>query len=96
MNKKQMVAVGFLVVSVVTWALHKMNVFYVPGLTDLMPALTALTLCVAMAIVGADMLIGTGKRKNTSRRLAAILVLAFALFNLVVGGMEIYNYIIRL
>ena len=40
MNKKQMVAVGFLVVSVVTWALHKMNVFYVP-------ALTALTLCVA-------------------------------------------------
>ena len=89
MNKKQMVAVGFLVVSVVTWALHKMNVFYVP-------ALTALTLCVAMAIVGADMLIGTGKRKNTSRRLAAILVLAVALFNLVVGGMEIYNYIIRL
>ena len=89
MNKKQMVAAGFLVVSVVTWALHKMNVFYVP-------ALTALTLCVAMAIVGADMLIGTGKRKNTSRRLAAILVLAFALFYRGMGGMEIYNYIIRL
>ena len=89
MSKMQKIAVVFLVVSVVTWALHKMNVFYVP-------ALTALTLCVAMAIVGSDMLIGTGKKKNTSRRLAAILVLAFALFNLVVGGMEIYNYIIRL
>ena len=89
MSKMQKIAVVFLVIAAASGILHKTGVFYVP-------ALTALTLCVAMAIVGADMLIGTGKRKNTSRRLAAILVLAFALFNLVVGGMEIYNYIIRL
>ena len=63
--------------------------FYVPGLT-------ALTLCVAMCAEGADMLKGTGKKKNTSRRLAAILVLAFGLFNLVVGGFEIYSYVLGL
>ena len=45
---------------------------------------------------GADLLKGTGKKKNTSRRLAAVLVLAFGLFNLVVGGMEIYQYVLEL
>ena len=49
-----------------------------------------------MCAEGADMLKGTGKKKNTSRRLAAILVLAFGLFNLVVGGFEIYSYVLGL
>lgn len=89
MNTKQTIASVFLVISLITWVLNKMNVFYVPGLT-------AIALCVAMCVEGADMLVGTGKKKNTSRRLAAILVLAFGLFNLVVGGLEIYNYVIRL
>lgn len=89
MNTKQKIAAAFLGISVIAWLLQKMNVFYVPGLT-------ALTLCVAMCVEGSDMLKGTEKKKNTSRRLAAILVLAFGLFNLVVGGFEIYNYVIRL
>ena len=85
----QKIAVVFLLIAVITGILHKTGVFYVPGLT-------ALTLCVAMCAEGSDMLKGTGKKKNTSRRVAAILVLAFGLLNLVVGGFEIYDYVIRL
>ena len=80
MSKLQKIAVVFLLIAVITGILHKTGVFYVPGLT-------ALTLCVAMC---------TGKKKNPSRRVAAILVLAFGLLNLVVGGFEIYDYVIRL
>lgn len=89
MSKMQMIAAVFLLVAVIAGILHKTGVFYVPGLT-------ALALCVAMCAEGADMLKGTGKKKNTSRRLAAILVLAFGLFNLVVGGFEIYSYVLGL
>lgn len=89
MSKMQKIAAVFLVVAVAAWILEKMEIFAVPGLT-------AITLCVAMCVEGADLLKGTGKKKNTSRRLAAVLVLAFGLFNLVVGGMEIYQYVLEL
>lgn len=89
MSKMQKIAVVFLVVAVAAWILEKMEIFAVPGLT-------AIALCVAMCVEGVDLLKGTGKKKNTSRRLAAVLVLAFGLFNLVVGGMEIYQYVLEL
>lgn len=89
MSKMQKIAAVFLVVAVAAWILKKMEIFAVPGLT-------AIALCVAMCVEGADLLKGTGKKKNTSRRLAAVLVLAFGLFNLVVGGMEIYQYVLEL
>ena len=89
MSKMQKIAAVFLVVAVAAWILEKMEIFAVPGLT-------AIALCVAMSVEGADLLKGTGKKKNTSRRLAAVLVLAFGLFNLVVGGMEIYQYVLEL
>lgn len=89
MSKMQKIAAVFLVVAVAAWILEKMEIFAVPGLT-------AIALCVAMCVEGADLLKGTGKKKNTSRRLAAVLVLAFGLFNLVVGGMEIYQYVLVL
>ena len=89
MSKMQKIAAVFLVVAVSAWILEKMEIFAVPGLT-------AIALCVAMCVEGADLLKGTGKKKNTSRRLAAVLVLAFGLFNLVVGGMEIYQYVLEL
>ena len=89
MRKLQKLAAVFLVVAVAAWILEKMEIFAVPGLT-------AIALCVAMCVEGADLLKGTGKKKNTSRRLAAVLVLAFGLFNLVVGGMEIYQYVLEL
>ena len=85
----QKIAAVFLVVAVAAWILEKMEIFAVPGLT-------AIALGVAMCGEGADLLKGTGKKKNTSRRLAAVLVLAFGLFNLVVGGMEIYQYVLEL
>ena len=88
MSKMQKIAAVFLVVAVAAWILEKMEIFAVPGLT-------AIALCVAMCVEGADLLKGTGKKKNTSRRLAAVLVLAFGLFNLVVGGMEIYQYVLE-
>ena len=89
MSKMQKIAAVLLVVAVAAWILEKMEIFAVPGLT-------AIALCVAMCVEGADLLKGTGKKKNTSRRLAAVLVLAFGLFNLVVGGMEIYQYVLEL
>ena len=89
MSKMQKIAAVFLVVAVAAWILEKMEIFAVPGLT-------AIALCVAMCVEGADLLKGTGKKKNPSRRLAAVLVLAFGLFNLVVGGMEIYQYVLEL
>lgn len=89
MSKMQKIAAVFLVVAVAAWILEKMEIFAVPGLT-------AIALCVAMCVEGADLLKGTGKKRNTSRRLAAVLVLAFGLFNLVVGGMEIYQYVLEL
>ena len=89
MGEMQKIAAVFLVVAVAAWILEKMEIFAVPGLT-------AIALCVAMCVEGADLLKGTGKKKNTSRRLAAVLVLAFGLFNLVVGGMEIYQYVLEL
>ena len=89
MSKMQKIAAVFLVVAVAAWILEKMEIFAVPGLT-------AIALCVAMCVEGADLLKGTGKKKNTSRRLAAVLVLAFGLFNLVVGGMEIYQSVLEL
>ena len=89
MSKMQKIAAVFLVVAVAAWILENMEIFAVPGLT-------AIALCVAMCVEGADLLKGTGKKKNTSRRLAAVLVLAFGLFNLVVGGMEIYQYVLEL
>ena len=89
MSKMQKIAAVFLVVAVAAWIMEKMEIFAVPGLT-------AIALCVAMCVEGADLLKGTGKKKNTSRRLAAVLVLAFGLFNLVVGGMEIYQYVLEL
>ena len=89
MSKMQKIAAVFLVVAVAAWILEKMEIFAVPGLT-------AIALCVAMCVEGADLLKGNGKKKNTSRRLAAVLVLAFGLFNLVVGGMEIYQYVLEL
>ena len=89
MSKMQKIAAVFLVVAVAAWILEKMEIFAVPGLT-------AIARCVAMCVEGADLLKGTGKKKNTSRRLAAVLVLAFGLFNLVVGGMEIYQYVLEL
>lgn len=88
MSKMQKIAAVFLVVAVAAWILEKMEIFAIPGLT-------AIALCVAMCVEGADLLKGTGKKKNTSRRLAAILVLAFGLFNLVVGGIEIYQYVLE-
>ena len=89
MSKMQKIAAVFLVGAVAAWMLEKREIFAVPGLT-------AIALCVAMCVEGADLLKGTGKKKNTSRRLAAVLVLAFGLFNLVVGGMEIYQYVLEL
>ena len=89
MSKMQKIAAVFLVVAVAAWILEKMEIFAVPGLT-------AIALCVAMCVEGAELLKGTGKKENTSRRLAAVLVLAFGLFNLVVGGMEIYQYVLEL
>ena len=89
MSKMQKIAAVFLVVAVAAWILEKMEIFAVPGLT-------AIALCVAMCVEGADLLKGTGKKKNTSRRLDTVLVLAFGLFNLVVSGMEIYQYVLEL
>ena len=79
MSKMQKIAAVFLVVAVAAWILEKMEIFAVPGLT-------AIALCVAMCVEGADLLKGTGKKKTPPRRLAAVLVLVLAASGILVGG----------
>lgn len=67
-----------LVISMLSWVLHKAEVIRVPGLT-------ALSLGVAMGMLG----VGYVAQKVRSRKIAGVLILAFGLLNVIVGIMEI-------
>lgn len=74
------ISVVLLAVSVLFWVLRKLSLLYIPGVT-------AFTLAAAMLLVGAGMLSGRGRQK-----IAAVMLLAFGLFNVFVGFMELLNY----
>ena len=84
MNKKlgrrEWVEIVLVVIGLVAWALRKMKALYVP-------ALTSFSLGIAMGLLGLSFI----AEKNKSRKAAGVLVLAFGLFNVFVGIMEIYS-----
>lgn len=67
-------------VSVLTWILHRAGLLYIP-------ALTPFTLAAAMILLGTAML-----SVNREKKVLPVLVVAFGLFNVVVGALEIYSY----
>lgn len=69
-----------LIVAVAFWALHKMNILYVPGVAPI-------SLGVSMGLLG----MGYIANKQKSRKAAGVLLLAFGLLQLFVGLMEIYG-----
>ena len=80
LDRRSWIEIILVVIAMVAWLLRKMKVLYVP-------ALTSFSLGIAMGLLG----IGFIAEKNKSRKTAGVLVLAFGLFNVFVGIMEIYS-----
>ena len=85
LDTRNWIEIVLVVVAMVAWLLRKMKVLYVP-------ALTAFSLGVAMGLLG----VGFIAEKDKSRKTAGVLILAFGLFNVFVGIMEIYSSINRI
>ena len=82
LDRRSWIEVILVVIAMVAWLLRKMKVMYVP-------ALTSFSLGIAMGLLG----VGYIAEKNKSRKAAGVLILAFGLFNVFVGIMEIYGNI---
>ena len=80
LDRRSWIEIILVVIAMVAWALRKFKVLYVP-------ALTSFSLGIAMGLLG----VGFIAEKNKSRKAAGVLVLAFGLFNVFVGIMEIYS-----
>lgn len=80
LNRREWIEVVLVVIGLAAWGLRKMKVLYVP-------ALTSFSLGIAMGLLG----LGFIAEKNKSRKAAGVLVLAFGLFNVFIGIMEIYS-----
>ena len=78
LDSRTLIELILLAVAVVFWVLRKMNVVYIPGLA-------AIALAIAMGLLG----MGYIAQKQKSRKLAGVLLLAFALLQIIVGLMEI-------
>ena len=80
LDTRSWIEIVLVVIAMVGWALRKLKVLYVP-------ALTSFSLGIAMGMLG----VGYIAEKNKSRKVAGVLILAFGLFNVFVGIMEIYG-----
>ena len=80
LNRREWIVVALVVIGLVAWTLRKLKVLYIP-------ALTSFSLGIAMGLLG----VGYIAEKNKSRKVAGVLILAFGLFNVFVGIMEIYG-----
>ena len=80
LDRRSWIEIVLVVIGLVAWLLRKMKVLYVP-------ALTSFSLGIAMGLLGLSFI----AEKNKSRKAAGVLVLAFGLFNVFVGIMEIYS-----
>ena len=81
LDRRTLLEIVLLAVAVVFWALRKANILYIPGLA-------AISLAVAMGLLSMSYI----SQKNKSRKLAGVLLLAFALLQIIVGLMEIRNF----
>ena len=78
LDSRTLIELILLVVAVIFWALRKANVLYIPGLA-------AILLAIGMGLLG----MGYIAQKNKTRKVGGVLLLAFALLQLIVGLMEI-------
>ena len=81
-NRREWIEIILVAMAMVAWLLRKAKVLYVP-------ALTSFSLGIAMGLLG----VGYIAEKNKSRKVAGVLILAFGLFMVFVGIMEIYSNI---
>ena len=81
-EKRKKVCIGLLAVSIVFWCLHKLNIY--------IPAASAFAVAAAMILWGVTML-----KVNASKKLASVFIIAFGLFMIVFGVIEIYGYFNR-
>ena len=84
LDSRTLIELILLVVAVIFWVLRKANVLYIPGLA-------AIALAIAMGLLG----MGYIAQKQKSRKLAGVLLLAFALLQIIVGLMEIRSFAAR-
>ena len=82
LDTRSWIEIVLVAVAMVAWLLRKFKVLYVP-------ALTAFSLGVAMGMLGVSYI----AEKSKSRKAGGVLILAFGLFNVFVGIMEIYSTI---
>ena len=80
MQTKKNVAIVLLVLSMLLWVMRKLNVLYIPGLSMIL-------LAGSMIIVGIMMF-----QLKQKKKLGGTLILAFGLFCVVAGIMEIKGY----
>ena len=80
MQTKKNVAIVLLVLSMLLWVMRKLNVLYIPGLSMFL-------LAGSMVIVGIMMF-----QLKQKKKLGGTLILAFGLFCIVTGIMEIKGY----
>ncbi len=82
LDARTLIELVLLVVAIIFWGLRKANILYVPGLA-------AIALAVGLGLLG----MGYIAQKQKSRKLAGILLLAFALLQIIVGLMEIRSVV---
>lgn len=80
LEKRRKVCIGLLAISVIFWFLRKLNIIYIP-------AASAFTLAASMILLGLTML-----KANASKKLASVFIIAFGLFMIVFGVIELYGY----
>ena len=81
LDARTLIELILLVVAVIFWGLRKANILYIPGLA-------AIALAIAMGLLG----LGYIANKQKTRKLAGVLLLAFALLQIIVGLMEIRSF----
>ena len=79
-EKRRKVCIGLLAISVIFWFLRKLNIIYIP-------VASAFTLAASMILLGLTML-----KANASKKLASVFIIAFGLFMIVFGVIELYGY----
>ncbi|MDO4810743.1 MAG: hypothetical protein Q3985_02240 [Eubacteriales bacterium] len=79
-EKRRKICIGLLAVSVIFWFLRKLSIVYIP-------AASAFALAASMILLGVSML-----QTSSSKKLASVFIIAFGLFMIVFGVIELYGY----
>ena len=81
MNTKKNVSIGLLALAMLLWALRKLNVLYVPGLSMIL-------LAASMLLVGSIMF-----QLKEKKKVGGTLIFACGLFCIVAAVVEIRNFV---